>query len=153
MDDGFFTKIFLQINPKKSKKQFQQSETWGKKEKHWSSCSLDLNVDLSCADMHTSKICLWQFTNPKQSKKSTVQRESQTLLLLLLPFSLLQKVIRNMQADAKIESWIFHHLVEQPMQDEVFTGSTCSNSPACCNAGTPCRTWPITLLQVKSPLC
>lgn len=36
------------------------------------------------------------------------------------------------------------------MQDELFTGRTCSNSPACCNTGTP---WPITLLQVKSPLC
>jgi len=47
----------------------------------------------------------------------------------------------------------FHHLVEQLMQGEAFTGSTCSNSPACCNAGTPCRIWPTTLLQVKSPLC
>lgn len=48
---------------------------------------------------------------------------------------------------------IFHHLVEQLMHDEVFTGSTCSNSPACGNAGKPCRIWPVTILQVKSSLC
>lgn len=63
---------------------------------------------------------------------------------------LLLKVISNMHADAKIDNSIFHHVVEQVMQDEVFTGSTCSNSPVCCNTGTP---WPITLLQVKSALC
>lgn len=51
------------------------------------------------------------------------------------------------------DSLIFHHLVEQLMQDEAFTGSTCSNSPMCCNDGTPCRIWPIAFLQVKSPLC
>lgn len=60
-----------------------------------------------------------------------------------------------MHADTKIntESLIFHHLVEQLMQDEVFTGSTCSNSPVCCNAGTPCRVSPRIFLQVKSLLC
>lgn len=39
------------------------------------------------------------------------------------------------------------------MQDEVFTGSTCSNSPVCCNAGTPRTISPRTFLQVKNLLC
>lgn len=94
--------------PKEEKKQLQKSEKQGKKEKHWSSCSLDLNVYLFCAEMHPRKMCLWQLTNSKWSKKSTVQRQPQTLLLLPLHFSLLQKVIRNMHADAKIETvWSF----------------------------------------------
>lgn len=98
--------------------------------------------------MHPSKMGPWQFGNTKWGKKVTVPNSS---CCLFFPFATESSKKHGCRCENG-DSLIFHHLVEQLMQ-EVFTGSTCSNSPTCCNAGTPCRIWPTTLLQVKSPLC
>lgn len=100
--------------------------------------------------MHPSKICPWQFTNTKWNKKVTVPNPA-LAAAYFFSFAAESSKKHGWKCENR-DSLIFHHLVEELMQ-EVFTGSTCSNSPTCCNAGTPCRIWPTTLLQVKSPLC
>lgn len=86
------------------------------------------------AEMHPGKMRPWQFTNTKQSKKVTVPNPALVAGLFFFFFATESSKKHGCRCENR-DSLIFHHLVEQLMQ-EVFTGSTCSNSPTCCNAGT-----------------
>lgn len=90
--------------PREEKKQMWQSEIQDRKKNTGAAGSLNLYVDLLgwCAR------CLLQPTNIKWSKKPTEQRQSQICSCYCFLFSLLQKVIINMHADAKInKGWSF----------------------------------------------
>lgn len=70
-----------------------------------------------CAEMHPSKMSPWQFTNTEWSK----EWQSQTLLLLLPLFIFFLSATESSKKRGcrceNRDSLIFHHLVEQLMQD------------------------------------
>lgn len=102
--DGFFPQIFLQINPEKRKSKCD-SQRYRTERKTLE----QLFLELKC--WSSGMVCwddLKQSTNIKWSKKPTEQRQSQLCSCYCFLFPLLQKVIRNMHADAKINKvWSF----------------------------------------------
>lgn len=137
-------------NPKNKINNCSSQRYRAKKRNSGEAVSWTYMLIIFCAERHPSKMCPLHFTNNKWSKKVTVPNPA--LAAAFFFFFATESSKKHGCRCENRDSLIFHHLVEQLMQ-EVFTGSTCSNSPTCCNAGTPCRIWPTTLLQVKSPLC
>lgn len=108
IDDGFFTKIFLKKknqNPKNKINNCSSKRYRARKRNSGEAASWPYMLIIFCAEMDPSKMCSWQFTNPKWSKKVTVLNPA---LVAAFYFSLLQKAVTNMDADVKIETvWSF----------------------------------------------
>lgn len=69
-----------------------------------------------CAEMHPSKMCPWQFTNTKWSKKVTDPNPALVAAFIFFLFATESSKKPGCRCENR-DSLIFHHLVEQLMQD------------------------------------